>query len=91
MAVSLKRIKVDENSNAFGEGTSVIGEGSLLVASNNDRILQDSITSGIGILIVNITETNSSGIFTVNLPDNIGNNLDAYLELDNNNDVTLKS
>ena len=91
MTVSLKRIKVDENSNAFGEGTSVLDEGSLLVASNNDRILQDSITSGIGILIVDITQTNSSGIFTVNLPDSVGNNLDAYLEIDNNNDVTFKS
>jgi len=90
MTVSLKRIKIDENNNAFGEGSSIIGEGSLLVASNDDRILQDNITSGIGILIFNITETNSSGVFTVNLPDDIGSNLDDYLELDNNNDVTFK-
>lgn len=90
MAASLKRIKVDENNNAYGEGTSVTGEGSLFVSAGNDLILQEDIKSGIGILVVNITETLATGELTINLPDNVGNNLDEHLELDNDGDITYK-
>jgi hypothetical protein len=90
MTVSLKRIKTDENNNAFGEGTSVIGEGSLLVTNGSDRILQDNIATGIGILIVNLAETVSTGVFTINLPTIVGDKLDDHLEFDSNNDVTFK-
>ena len=91
MAVSLKRTIKDENNNTFAEGNSVLKLGSLLVASGNDRILQDNISTGIGVLIVNISETNSSGVFTINLPDNVHNNLDDHLEFDSNGDVTFKT
>ena len=90
MAVSLKRIVKDENNKSIGEGTGVVGEGSLFVASGDDRILQEDWSTGVGILTVNCTDTNSSGVLTVNLPDSVGNRQDDHLELDENNDVTYK-
>ena len=90
MSVSIKRIIVDENNISIAEGTGVVGDGSLVIASGDDRILQDSIASGIGILIVDFTETNSTGVFTVNLPTIVGDKIDDNLEFDSNNDVTFK-
>ena len=91
MSVSIKRIIVDENNRSIAEGTAVVGDGSLVIASGDDRILQDSIASGIGILIVDFTETDASGIFTINLPTSVGDKIDDHLEFDSNNDVTFKT
>ena len=91
MSVSIKRIIVDENNRSIVEGTGVIGDGSLIIASGDDRILQSSIATGIGILIVDFTETAASGVFTVNLPTIIGDKIDDHLEFDSNNDVTFKT
>ncbi len=90
MSVSIKRIIVDENNKHIAEGTSIVGEGSLVVASGDDRILQDNIATGIGILVVDFTETTSTGVFTINLPTVIGDKIDEHLEFDSNNDVTFK-
>tara|TARA_B100000035_G_C20820361_1_gene473962 strand:- start:7 stop:327 length:321 start_codon:yes stop_codon:yes gene_type:complete len=91
MSVSIKRIIVDENNRSIVEGTGVVGDGSLLAASGDDRILQDSIASGIGILIVDFTETGATGVFTVNLPTNVSDKIDDQLEFDSNSDVTFKT
>jgi len=91
MSVSIKRIIVDENNRSIVEGTGVIGDGSLIIASGDDRILQSSIATGIGILIVDFTETAASGVFTVYLPTIIGDKIDDHLEFDSNNDVTFKT
>lgn len=90
MATSIKRIKIDENNNGFAESPTVTGEGSLLVDLGQDNFeLQESIKTGIGILTVDTIEL-LSGSFTVSPPDSVGNNLDDYLELDVNNDLTFK-
>ena len=91
MSVSIKRILKDENNRAIVEGTSVVGDGSLIVASGDDRILQDDISSGIGILIIDFTETTSTGVFTINLPTSVGDKIDDHLAFDSNNDVTFKT
>ena len=91
MSVSIKRIIIDENNRQIAEGTTVVGEGSLVVASGDERILQDSIATGIGILVVDFIETTSTGIFTINLPTSVGDKIDDHLEFDSNNDVTFKT
>ena len=91
MAVSIKRIVRDENNRQIAEGSGVVNNGSLVTASGDDRILQDSISSGIGILVVDFVETTSSGVFTINLPTSVGDKLDDHLEFDSNNDVTFKT
>ena len=91
MSVSIKRIIIDENNRQIAEGTGVIDNGSLVVASGDDRILQDNISSGIGILVVDFTETVASGVFTVNLPTIVGDKIDDHFEFDSNNDVTFKT
>lgn len=91
MSVSIKRIIVDENNRSIVEGTGVVGDGSLIIASGDDRILQSSIASGIGILIVDFTETDATGVFTVNLPASVSDKIDDNLEFDSNNDVTFKT
>ena len=91
MSVSIKRIIKDENNRSIVEGTTVVGDGSLVVASGDDRILQSSLASGIGILIIDFTETSSTGVFTVNLPTIVGDKIDDHLEFDSNNDVTFKT
>ena len=91
MSVSIKRIIVDENNRSIVEGTGVVGDGSLVTASGDDRILQDSIASGIGILVVDFVETTSSGVFTINLPTSVSDKIDDNLEFDSNSDVTFKT
>ena len=91
MSVSIKRIIVDENNKSIVEGTGVVGDGSLVIASGDDRILQNNIASGIGILIVDFTETDSTGVFTVNLPASVSDKIDDNLEFDSNNDITFKT
>ena len=91
MAVSVKRIIKDENNRQIAEGSGVVNDGSLVIASGDDRILQDSIASGIGILVVDFVETTSSGVFTINLPTSVGDKIDDNLEFDSNNDVTFKT
>jgi hypothetical protein len=91
MAVSVKRIIKDENNRQIAEGSGVVNDGSLVIASGDDRILQDSIASGIGILVVDFVETTSSGVFTINLPTSVSDKIDDNLEFDSNNDVTFKT
>ena len=91
MAVSVKRIIKDENNRQIAEGSGVVNDGSLVIASGDDRILQDSIASGIGILVVDFVETTSSGVFTINLPTSVSDKIDDSLEFDSNNDVTFKT
>ena len=61
------------------------------VKSGDDLILQEDLRNGTGIFLVDITETNSSGTFTVTLPSNILSNTDDNFELDGNNDFALKT
>ena len=91
MAVSVKRIIKDENNRQIAEGSGVVNDGSLVAASGDDRILQDSTASGIGILVVDFVETTSSGVFTINLPTSVSDKIDDNLEFDSNNDVTFKT
>ena len=91
MAVSVKRIIKDENNRQIAEGSGVVNDGSLVAASGDDRILQDSTASCIGILVVDFVETTSSGVFTINLPTSVSDKIDDNLEFDSNNDVTFKT
>ncbi len=91
MSVSIKRIIKDENNRSIVEGTTVVGDGSLVVASGDDRILQSSLASGVGILIIDFDETSATGVFTVNLPTSVSDKIDDHLSFDSNNDVTFKT
>jgi len=91
MAVNLKGLNVDENGNAFAQGSKVIGSGSLLVDIGSDTYeLQENISTGVGILLVNITETIASGSLSVSIPSNVLSNGDRYLELDTDNNLVIK-
>ena len=91
MSYGLKKINTDENGNSFALSTKVTGEGSVFIKSGDDYILQDDLRNGTGIFLVDITETNSSGIFTVTIPSNILSNTDDNFELDGNNDFSTKT
>ncbi len=90
MATNIKKIIIDENNNAFAVGFKNPDEGSLLEADGDDRVLQEDLSTGIGILTVDLTTTNSTGELHVSLPDSIGSRVDKHLELDNNNNITFK-
>tara|TARA_B000000557_G_C20812615_1_gene461052 strand:- start:746 stop:1024 length:279 start_codon:yes stop_codon:yes gene_type:complete len=92
MSTNISKITVDENNNGFTLGAEISEDGgSLFVKQGEDYILQDSLSTGVGFLIVNISETNSSGELTLNLPDNVLGNTDKNFELDENNDITPKT
>lgn len=91
MSYGLKKVNTDENGNSFVLSTKVTGEGSVFIKSGDDYILQDDLRNGTGIFLVDITETNSSGIFTVTIPNNILSNTDDNFELDSNSDFSTKT
>ena len=91
MSTNIKTITLDENGNAFAESFKNPGIGSLFVAEGDDLVLQEDLSTGVGILTVDLATTNSTGTLTINLPDAVGNRTDKHLELDANNDITLKS
>ena len=91
MAVNLKGLSVDENGNAFAQGSKVIGSGSLLVSIGSDTYeLQENISTGVGILLVDMIETIASGSLYVSIPSNVLSNGDRYLELDNDSNLVIK-
>ena len=91
MSFGIKKISTDENGNSFAISSKVTGSGSVFVKSGDDLILQEDLRNGTGIFLIDITETNSSGTFTVALPSNILSNTDDHFELDSNNDFALKT
>jgi len=91
MSYGIKKISTDENNNSFAISTKVTGEGSIFVKSGDDYILQEDIRNGTGIFLFDISETNSSGIFTVTIPSNILSNTDDNFELDSNSDFSTKT
>ena len=91
MSFGIKKISTDENGNSFAISSKVTGNGSVFVKSGDDLILQEDLRNGTGIFLIDITETNSSGTFTVALPSNILSNTDDHFELDSNNDFALKT
>ena len=91
MSTGIKNIKVDENNNAFATTTKVVGDGSVFIKSGDDYILQEDLRNGTGIFLIDIAETNSSGILTISPPVSILTNLDSNFELDSNNDITPKT
>ena len=91
MSTGIKNIKVDENNNAFATSTKAEGEGSVFIKVGDDYILQDDTRNGTGMFLVDITTTNSTGIFTVSPPVSVLTNLDANFELDENNDIATKT
>tara|TARA_B100000212_G_scaffold342316_1_gene328816 strand:+ start:1541 stop:1816 length:276 start_codon:yes stop_codon:yes gene_type:complete len=91
MSFGIKKISTDENGNSFAISSKVTGTGSVFVKSGDDLILQEDLRNGTGIFLIDITETNSSGTFTVALPSNILSNTDDHFELDSNNDFALKT
>ena len=91
MSFGIKKISTDENGNSFAVSSKIAGEGSIFAKSGDDLILQEDLRNGTGIFLVDITETNSSGTFTVTLPSNILSNTDDHFELDGNNDFALKT
>lgn len=91
MTVSIKKISLDESNNAYAISSKVIDEGSVFIKSNDDYILQEDLRNGVGIFLVDLAETNSSGTFTVSLPNNILSNADDNFELDSNNDFAPKT
>lgn len=91
MSTGIKKINVDENNNAYAISSKIAGDGSLFVKSGDDYILQEDLKSGTGIFLVDITETNSSGVLTISPPVSVLTNLDDNFELDSNNDITPKT
>lgn len=91
MSYGIKKISTDENSNSFAISTKVTGEGSIFVKDGDDYVLQEDTRNGTGIFLLDISETNSSGIFTVTIPDNILSNTDDNFELDSNSDFSTKT
>ena len=91
MSFGIKNISTDENGNSFAISSKIVGDGSIFVKSGDDYILQEDLRNGTGIFLVDITETNSTGIFTVTIPSNILSNTDDNFELDGNNDFSTKT
>jgi len=91
MSYGIKKISTDESNNSFAISTKVTGEGSIFIKSGDDYILQEDLRNGPGIFLVDITETNASGIFTVTIPSNILSNTDDNFELDSNSDFSTKT
>jgi hypothetical protein len=91
MSTGIKKISVDENNNAYAISSKIAGDGSLFVKSGDDYILQEDLKNGIGIFLVDITETNSSGELTISPPVSVLTNLDDNFELDSNSDITPKT
>lgn len=91
MSQGIKKISTDENGNSYAISTKIAGNGSLFIRSGDDYILQEDLKNGTGILLVDLAETNASGVFTVTLPDNILGNTDDNFELNIDNDFSTKS
>ena len=91
MSFGIKKISTDENGNSFAVSSKIAGDGSIFVKSGDDYILQEDLRNGTGIFLVDITETNSSGTFTVTLPSNILSNTDDNFEIDANGDFAAKT
>tara|TARA_B100000427_G_scaffold23268_1_gene17351 strand:+ start:3712 stop:3987 length:276 start_codon:yes stop_codon:yes gene_type:complete len=91
MSFGIKKISTDENGNSFAVSSKIAGDGSIFVKSGDDYILQEDLRNGTGIFLVDVAETNSSGIFTVTIPSNILSNTDDNFELDGNNDFATKT
>ena len=91
MSTGIKKINVDENNNAFATTSKVAGDGSVFLKSGDDYILQEDLRNGTGIFLIDITETNSSGILTISPPVSVLTNLDSNFELDSNNDIMPKT
>ena len=91
MSTGIKKINVDDNNNAFATSTKVAGDGSVFIKSGDDYILQEDLRNGTGIFLIDIAETNSSGVLTISPPVSILTNLDDNFELDSNNDISPKT
>jgi len=91
MSTGIKKINVDENNNAFATTTKVAGDGSVFLKSGDDYILQEDLRNGTGIFLIDIAETNTSGVLTISPPVSVLTNLDDNFELDSNNDITPKT
>ena len=91
MSTGIKLINVDENNNAFATTTKTAAEGSVFIKSGDDYILQEDLRNGTGIFLIDVTETNSSGVLTISPPVSVLSNLDANFELDSNNDIAPKT
>ena len=91
MSTGIKKINVDENNNAFATTTKVAGDGSIFIKSGDDYILQENLRNGTGIFLIDVAETNSSGVLTISPPVSVLTNLDDNFELDSNNDITPKT
>ena len=91
MSFGIKKISTDENGNSFAVSSKIAGDGSIFVKSGDDYILQEDLRNGTGIFLVDVTQTNSSGTFTVTLPSNILSNTDDNFELDSNGDFSTKT
>lgn len=91
MSYGIKKISTDENNNSFAVSTKIVGEGSIFIKSGDDYILQEDFRNGPGIFLVDVTETNSSGVLTISPPVSVLTNLDDNFELDSNNDITPKT
>ena len=91
MSTGIKKINVDENNNAFATTTKVAGVGSVFIKSGDDYILQEDLRNGTGIFLIDIAETNSSGVLTISPPVSFLTNLDDNFELDSNSDIAPKT
>ena len=91
MSTGIKKINVDDNNNAFATSTKVAGDGSVFIKSGDDYILQEDLRNGTGIFLIDIAETNSSGVLTISPPVSVLTNLDDNFELDSNNDIAPKT
>ena len=91
MSTGIKKINVDENNNAFATTSKVAGDGSVFLKSGDDYILQEDLRNGTGIFLIDIAETNSSGVLTISPPVSVLTNLDSNFELDSNNDIMPKT
>lgn len=91
MSYGIKKVNVDENNIGFALSTKVVGEGSLFKVDGSDYVLQENLSNGVGIFLVDVDESAGTGVLTVNLPDSILENTDDNFELDSNGDITPKT
>ena len=90
MSYGIKNISVDENNKGFTISSKLAGVGSIFFANGSEYAIQDDLRNGIGIFLIDVDETISSGDMTITIPDDILTNTDDNFELDSNNDITPK-
>lgn len=91
MSYGIKKVNIDENNVGFALSTKVVGEGSLFEVDGSDYVLQENLSNGVGIFLIDVDESAGTGVLTVNLPDSILENTDDNFELDSNGDITPKT